>query len=385
MNYRTLGRTGIEVSEISLGCEGFTGKSQEETTAMIKHSFDNGINFIDLYTPNVELRTRIGNSLKELGIRDKFVIEAHLCTTWTEDEQYERTRDMDKIRESFEGLLVQLDTDYIDVGMIHYVDEEEDYDKIFNGEIIEYAKKLKAEGKIKSIGMSSHNPIVSKKAVETGILDVLLFSINPCYDIQPASEDCEELWNKDNYKDAEFKIDKDREELYELCERENVGITIMKCYGGGDLLDENLSPFKVALTPVQCINYCLTRPATATAVLGIKNIEEIDAALKFVTATKEEKDYASILGKLVKKDFAGICVYCGHCAPCSVGIDVASVNKFTALVKAEKEIPETVREHYKVLKHQAGECVECGSCEENCPFGVKIIDKMKEAVEIFGF
>ena len=76
----------------------------------------------------------------------------------------------------------------------------------------------------------------------------------------------------------------------------------------------------------------------------------------------------------------GKCVYCGHCAPCTVGIDIASVNKYTALVKAEKEVPETVREHYKVLKHHAGECIKCGRCEKNCPFFVNIIQKMEEAV-----
>lgn len=384
MKYRKLGRIGIEVSEIALGCEGFNNKTLEETKELLKYTFEKGINFIDFYSSNPELRTNFGTAMKELGIRKEYVIEGHLCSTW-KDGQYERTRDIKTTKLSFEDLLERLQTDYIDIGMIHYIDAEDDFNKVFNGEIIEYAKQLKSEGKIKSIGISSHNPIIAKKAVEMGLIDVVLFSINPCYDIQPASENCDDLWDESKYENLDFKIDKDREELYELCEKEDVALTVMKCYGGGDLLDAELSPFKVAISPIQCINYCLTRPGVASVMLGIKNQKEMDQALEFETASKEEKDYGEILSKLPKNNMQGKCVYCGHCAPCTVGIDVASVNKYVALVKAEKEVPETVREHYKALKHHASECIKCGRCEKNCPFEVEIIKKMEEAVDIFGF
>lgn len=384
MKYNRLGKSEIDVSEIALGCEGFVNKSLEETKSLLKYCVDRGINFIDFYSSNPELRTNFGSALKELDIRDKFVIEGHLCSTW-KDGQYERTRDIEKTKIAFDDLLTRLQVDYVDVGMIHYIDEEKDFDSVFNGEIIEYAKNLKEEGKIKLIGISSHNPIVAKKAVSTGLIDVVLFSINPCYDVQPASEDCDDLWDSSKYENIDFKIDKDREELYELCEKNDVSLTVMKCYGGGDLLDEELSPFKVALTPLQCINYCLTRPGVSAVMLGMKNEKEVDEALKFENATKDEKDYGAILSKLPRNNMKGKCVYCGHCAPCTVGIDVASVNKYVALVKAEKEIPETVREHYKLLTHHASECIKCGNCESNCPFGVSIIEKMEEATEIFGF
>ncbi len=384
MNYRKLGRTNIKVSEIAFGCEGFNGKNLEETKNMLEYGFKKGINFIDLYSSNPELRSNLGQAIKELDIRKDFVIEAHIGSTW-KNGQYERTRNLEANKIAFEDLLERLQTDYIDVGMIHYMDAEDDYQKVFNGEIIEYVKGLKLEGKIKSIGLSTHNPIVAKKAVQTGLIDVVLFSINPCYDVQPATEDCNDLWNESNYKNIEFKIDKDREEFYELCEKDNIGITVMKCYGGGDLLDKDLSPFKVALTPVQCIHYCLTRPGVSAVMLGVKTNEEIDEALKYETANIEERDYGEILSKLPKNNMDGKCVYCGHCAPCTVGIDIASVNKYTSLVKAQKEIPETVREHYKELKHHAGECIKCGRCEKNCPFHVNIIMKMEEAVEIFGY
>ena len=77
-------------------------------------------------------------------------------------------------------------------------------------------------------------------------------------------------------------------------------------------------------------------------------------------------------------------MYCGHCAPCPVGIDVASVTKFLNLARAQGEVPETVREHYAVLPHHGGECIACGSCEKRCPFGVPVVENMRRAAEVFG-
>jgi predicted aldo/keto reductase-like oxidoreductase len=77
-------------------------------------------------------------------------------------------------------------------------------------------------------------------------------------------------------------------------------------------------------------------------------------------------------------------MYCGHCAPCTAGIDIASVNKFYDLCLTQKSVPETVREHYGALAHHAGECIGCGRCERNCPFGVKIIEEMRAAAALFG-
>lgn len=76
-------------------------------------------------------------------------------------------------------------------------------------------------------------------------------------------------------------------------------------------------------------------------------------------------------------------MYCGHCAPCPRGIDVAAVTKFLNLARAQGQVPETVREHYAVLPHHAGECVACGACEKRCPFSVSIIENMKQAAELF--
>ena len=382
MEYRTLGRTGLRVSTIALGCEGFMHKQGEEVKADFDFAISRGVNFVDIYSSNPDLRTHIGAALE--GRRREFIIQGHLCTTW-EDDQYLRTRDLQKSIDSFELQLRQLRTDYLDVGMIHYVDAESDLRTVFDGPIIRFAERLKAEGRIRAIGLSSHNPAVALRAVETGLVDVLMFSVNPCYDLQPAGEDVDALWADESYAKALHNIDPERERLYELCERTGVGIDVMKVYGGGDLLSEANSPFGRALTPVQCIEYALTRPAVAAVMVGCKSREEIEAALAWCDAPAAARDYASAMAGLERFSWQGHCMYCGHCAPCSAGIDIAAVNKFYNLTAAEEEIPETVREHYKVLTHHASECIGCGLCESRCPFGVEIVDAIRRAAERFGY
>lgn len=382
MIYRTLGKTGLSVSVIALGCEGFIGKTEEEVGREMEFAIQKGINFIDLYSSNPDLRSNIGKALA--GRRDRFVIQGHLCTTW-ENGQYLRTRDVEKTIASFEDQLLRLGTGYLDIGMIHYVDGEEDFREVFQGPVIQLALRLKKEGKIRHLGLSSHNPTVAIRAVETGLIDVLMFSINPCYDLQPPTENVDDLWADENYAHTLQNIDPQREKLYEICERKGVGIDVMKAYGGGDLLSEMNSPFGKAMTPVQCIEYALTRPGVAAVMVGCKNCDEIQAALDWCNAGKGEKDYALVMTGIEKFSWQGHCMYCGHCAPCSVGIDIAYVNKYYNLTTAEGEIPETVREHYKVLPHHASECIRCGRCEQNCPFGVSIIEQMGKAAERFGY
>ena len=381
MKYRELGRTGLKVGEIGMGCEGFVDHDGKYTKALFDRAEAAGVNCFDLYSPSPEVRSLVGEALR--GRREKFVIQAHLCTAW-KNGQYERTRNIDEVRASFEDLLARLGTDRIEVGMIHYVDSMDDWKTVADGPVMEYALKLKEQGKILSIGMSSHNPETAMAAAKSGLVDVIMFSVNPCYDLQPAGEDCEQLWNGDNYEKPLVNMDPEREALYEYCQSAGVAITVMKAFGGGDLLDGTLSPAGKALTVNQCLHYALTRPAVATVFAGAHTVEELERSLAYESAGDAERDYAEAFASFPKINWRGRCMYCGHCAPCPKGIEVASVTKFLNLAKAQGFVPETVREHYALLAHKAGECVECRACEKRCPFGVKVVANMREARKIFG-
>jgi hypothetical protein len=381
MKYRNLGNTGLKVSEIGMGCEGFAENECENTKLLFDAAEKCGINYFDLYTSDPKVRASVGLALS--GRREKFMIQSHICSVW-KDGQYKRTRKIEEVKAGFEEMISLLQTDYIDVGMIHYVDSLKDWEDIVNGPVMQYVLELKQAGHIRHIGLSSHNPQVALRAAESGYIEVLMFSVNPCYDLQPASEDVEDLWRDENYQAPLVNMDPERQELYETCQRLGVGITVMKAFGGGDLLDETLSPAGKALTANQCLHYALTRPAVATVLAGAHSVEQLRLSAAYEEAPEEEKDYALAFASFPNISWQGHCMYCSHCAPCPKHIDVASVTKFLNLAKAQGQVPETVREHYGLLSHYAGECIECGACETRCPFGVSIRENMKLAKDIFG-
>lgn len=382
MKYRPLGNTGLEVSELSIGCAAFEDMTKEESYDFMSMVLDSGMNYIDIYDADPKVRDNIGYALKDR--RDRMIIQGHIGC-YFDGEQYQRTREIDKAKIGFEDLLQRLGTDHIEVGMLHFCDELEDLNDLLNGPLMTYAEELKASGKIKSIGISSHNAEVALAAVKSGKIEVLMFSINPAYDALPAGLSC---WDTTSYKQMMSGIDPVRVELYDYCTTHGIAITVMKTFGGakGMLLDAKRSPLKVALTPVQCLSYVLNKACVATAVCGAKTKEELLADLQYLHATDAEKDYSSVLngnkGKTGSEN--GQCTYCNHCLPCPVGIDIAKVNELLDKATEGDKVPEKVASEYKSLKHKAGECTQCGACEGRCPFAVSVRERMKEAQRVFG-
>ena len=380
MRYRRLGKTGLMVSEIGFGAEWMERHDARECKAVLDRAEELGINILDCWMSEPNVRTSLGQALA--GRRERWYIQGHIGSTW-QGGQYVRTRDVEQCQTAFEDLLARLQTDYIDLGMIHFVDRQADWDAAMDGPYIEYVKRLKAQGKIRHIGMSTHNPAMAKKAAEHGLVEAILFSVNPAFDLLPPTDDIDDYF-VDEYQAGLGGIDPARAELYKLCEQHDVGITVMKPYAGGRLFDAGRSPFGVALTPVQCIHYCLTRPAVAAVMAGYDTPEHVEQAVAYETATDEDKDYASVLAGAPRHTFGqGECTYCGHCRPCPVDIDIAMVNKYHDLAAMQPEAPAAVKAHYLALEHHADECIGCKSCEDRCPFGVKIAERMVRTAELF--
>ena len=381
MKYRTLGKTKLSVSEIGFGGEWLERHDFDESVSLIKYAETKGINIIDCCMPDPKSRDIIGEAIKDS--REKWFVQGHIGSTW-KDGQYYRTRDMKYVVPTFEDLLERLHTDYIDLGMIHYVDSEEEWEQIQNSDYLKYVFELKEKGIIKHIGMSSHNPKVALKAAKTDYIEMILFSINPAFDMLKAKDNIMDDMSADVLGDRLTNIDPIRVELYRTCKENNVGLTVMKGFAGGRLFDANRSPFGVALTPIHCIHYALSKPAVASILCGYDTKEQIDEAVSYETASEEEKDYESIILNAPLNSYKGQCTYCGHCKPCPMDIDIAMVNKFYDLAIIQDKVPESIKSHYEALNHKANECIGCKACESRCPFSVNISDRMKKASELFG-
>ena len=378
MNYRKLGSTGLTVSEIGLGAEWLERHTTEECAAVISCCEEQGINILDCWMSEPNVRTNIGKAIA--GHREKWIIQGHIGSTW-QNGQYVRTRDMEQVRPAFEDLLERLGTDYIDLGMIHYVDKMEELEAIPDSPYMDYIRQLKADGVIRHIGMSTHNPAVGIRAVEMGLVEMLLFSCNPAFDLLPASEELNDSFAEE-YDPALEGLNTVRARLYQLCEQKGVGITVMKGYAGGRLFKAETSPFGVALTPVQCLHYALTRPAVASVMVGYDTPQHVMEAVAYETAAEREKDYATVLAGAPRHAYSGQCTYCGHCKPCPVNIDIAMVNKLYDLAVMQPQVPGSVLDHYRQLEVTAKDCIGCQSCESRCPFGVKIADRMAKAAAL---
>ncbi len=382
MNRRLLGKTGLLVSEIGFGGEWLERHPEDESVALMRYAGEQGINIIDCWMPDPKSRDILGKAMR--GNREHWIVQGHFGSTW-QDGQYVRTRDMKFVKPAFEDLLRRLQTDYIDIGMIHYVDTEEDWESLQHSAFLDYVLEMKAKGVIRHIGASSHNPKVAKAVVESGIVEMILFSVNPAFDMLPSGEKLDDLLTEGyRYDEGLSGIDPERAALYRVCEENNVGITVMKGFAGGRLFDEKRSPFGVALTPLQCIHYCLTRPGVSSILCGYDTKAQVDEALRYETAPEEEKDYASVLANAPAHASRGECTYCGHCRPCAAGLDIAMINKYYDLASMQPEVPATVRSHYQLLDGHASDCIGCRECEPRCPFGVPIAERMEKAAALFG-
>ena len=371
MEYRKLPRGTEEISVIGLGNSSSGEAGAKETEAVVSLSLENGINYFDMASADAAPFPAFGRALA--GNRKNVYFQVHFGANY-QDGKYGWTTDLDTIKRSIDWQLGALRTDYIDFGFMHCIDEKADLENALTGGILDYILQLKKSGVVRHVGLSSHTPSIVHQALDAGILDMLMFSINPAYDYAGGSEP--------NYEAESYAVGSaaERMNLYRRCEASGVAISVMKAFSGGQLLSAKTSPFGQALTEYQCIQYALDKPGVVTVLPGVRDREDLKRILGFVQATPQEKDY-SILGTFAPQEATGVCVYCNHCQPCPMGLDVGLINKYYDLAQAGDELAKS---HYANLEKKAGDCVGCGHCDSRCPFHVGQVKPMQVIHDYFG-
>ena len=124
MEYRTLGSTGLRVGVIGLGCGGFDEIDSATSRELVTYALDHGMNYMDIYDANPKVRSNIGYGLGDR--REEMIIQGHIGCYWN-GKSHERTREVEKCKQGFEDLLTRLNTNYIDIGMMHIFDKMEDW------------------------------------------------------------------------------------------------------------------------------------------------------------------------------------------------------------------------------------------------------------------
>lgn len=363
MEYRKLPKGSEEISIIGLGTSSIGMAGEREIEAAVTLALENGINYFDMASADAAPFPAFGRALG--GQRNNVYFQVHFGADY-QSGKYGWTTDLDTIKRSVDWQLRALKTDYIDFGFLHCIDESADLQHVLQDGILDYILQLKQEGVVRHVGLSSHTPSVVQTALDAGILDMLMFSINPAYD----------------YRHGEYAIGSvdERQNLYRRCEAEGVGISVMKAFSGGQLLNAKTSPFRQALTEYQCIQYALDKPGVLTVLPGIRSCADVKRILGFLQASPEEKEY-SVLGTFAPQEASGVCVYCNHCQPCPAGLDVGLINKYYDLSRAGDALAKS---HYASLDKKAEDCIGCGHCDSRCPFHVGQVQRMQEIRAFFG-
>ena len=363
MKYRTNKRTHDRISEIGMGTAYIVEAPHREAVRTVRHAYECGINYFDLAAADGTAFATFGEALAD--VRDEVMYQIHFGADYSKGT-YGWSLDLETVKRSVERQLRELHTDYIDYGFIHCQDELSDWETYQANGVLDHLRSMKDAGVVRHIGLSSHTPQVIQKILDTGLVDMLMFSVNPAYD----------------YQQGEYAFGgvDERAAVYARCEKDGVGISVMKPFSGGQLLDAKTSPFGVALTPFQCIRYALDKPGVLTVLPGAANAKEIETLLSYYDKTPEELDY-SVIGSYSPRDAVGKCAYCNHCKPCPVGLEIGLINKYYDLARVGDAL---AAEHYRSLEKTAADCVSCGHCDARCPFGVKQSERMREIRAYFG-
>jgi hypothetical protein len=240
------------------------------------------------------------------------------------------------------------------------------------GGFVELALHLRDEGRARFVGMSAHHVPVATQAIESGVVDVVMFPLSLLGHAMP-----------------------DRRQLQELCVQREIGLLAMKPFGGGRLLAGKRTvrapeystggqAFRTSIpagvTPVQCLSYALAQVGVSAAVAGARNPSEVAARLHWLDATEAERDFSGLLAHFGRYE-QGQCVYCNHCLPCPVAIDIGQVSRL--LDAASWGLTPTLQAEHDGLAVPASACTECGACVARCPFGVDAVANMRAAIRLF--
>ena len=370
MIYRILGRTGLRVSEMGVGSTYFLNKNAEEMISIVSEAIKNGINYFDSFI-YFDQTAFVSEFIK--NNRKKLILAGHLGFEMFKKD-YIILRDLKKSYDAFIRYLKRLKVDDVDIIYIHNVSAKEAKSIFDEGGLVDLAYQLKEEGYGRYIGISTHDTITCKLAIESDRIDVIMYPVNLLSHT------------------SKGKVDINR-----LCQEKNIGLVAMKPFAGGKLMQNNMTIYhpennnwsriseitweklverNEAVSPLKCISYVLNQPGVSCVVPGVSNVSELKDNLRYFNATDEELDFSELM--LEFKDYAsGQCVYCNHCLPCPVNIDVGDMNRRIDVALNELSKTKLKDNLYQQAISITSECILCNACSDKCPFGVDVVTKVE--------
>jgi predicted aldo/keto reductase-like oxidoreductase len=334
METTTLGKTGLMVSRVAIGGIPLQRPAEEEAIKVVHRALELGINFIDTAAGYGESEERIGKAL--VGRRDQVII----ATKSGRSGKAEATAELERS-------LKRLQTDVIDIWQLHNISDAEKYAQVTGpGGSLEAAREALQAGKIRHIGISSHNLDTAIEAVKSGLFETVQFPFN-------------------------YVTREPADELIPLAKELDVGFIGMKPFAGGLLDNATLS-----------IKYVLQFDSVVPDP-GIEAVEEIEEIVSIVESgdwaltAQEQQEIETRRAELGTQ----FCRQCGYCQPCPQEIPISMVMITQGMWKLWPR--ETFLDWMGRVTDKARNCIECGECETRCPYHLPIREMIAENVTFF--
>jgi len=330
MNYRVLGQTGLKVAVIGFGGIPVQRVSREDAAAVVNRALDRGINFFDTARGYTDSEQKLG------AVLNKRRKEAIIATK-------SMARSRDAMAEDIQNSLKEFGVDNIDLYQLHNVKEQEALDQVLAPDgALAALKEAKKDGVVKHIGITGHVKDVLVQALKEAELETVQFPFNA------------------------VETDGTRE-IFEQAEKTNAGVIIMKPLAGGALKNANLALRFIQQYPVSVV------------IPGMDSVSQVDEnaqAGEMPTALtademKELENDAGILGNT-------FCRRCEYCQPCPQGINIPMIFLFDGYY-TRYDMQDWALDRYRDLSVKASDCIECGECEEKCPYSLPVRHMLAEA------
>ena len=334
MEYRILGKTGLKISRLGLGGIPIQKIDAEGTKKLIGELIREGVNFIDTARGYTVSEEYLGFALE--GVRDRFVLAT---------KSMARTKEA--MGKDIDISLKNLRTDYIDLYQIHNPSAKDLAQVMAPGGAPEALYEAKAAGKIGHIGITLHSVELFRQAIDLPWVETIMFPYNI--------------------------VETQGEELIAQCAEKNIGFICMKPLAGGAIEDA-----------ATAMRFVVCNPAVTVVIPGMADAAEIAQNASAVADTAplnaDERAKIAEIKELLGTNF---CRRCNYCAPCTAGINISAVFLFEGYY-SRYDLKDWASDRYSQLAKTASDCIDCGACEERCPYNLPIRQMLKKAAEVMG-
>lgn len=334
MEYRILGKTGLNISRMGFGGIPIQRIDAEGTRLLMQQLQQAGVNFIDTARGYTVSEEYLGYGLE--GIRDSFVVAT---------KSMARTKDA--MAADIETSLKNLRTDYIDLYQLHNLPPEQLAVVTAPGGALEALLEARAAGKIRHIGVTSHSLDTFRLALEQDWVETFMFPYNI--------------------------VETQAEDLIAKAAQKNIGFICMKPLAGGAIEDATLA-----------LRYVCANPNVTVVIPGMADPKELRQNLEAVSDSSElTRQETANFQKIRSALGTQFCRRCNYCQPCSVGINISGAFLFDGY-RQRYGLGQWAMDRYMAMEKKASDCIGCGACEQRCPYQLPIRRMLAKVAEHFG-